>query len=101
MLRVIPYGVKVLSPRNRGPSLGDAVSRSTYKLYYGKIGAFAYFVYQGRIVPGRALGTLVHFPGMPLWLYSPNRDGYRNRIYLAPTRFEAVNAFHHFIEFVE
>lgn len=98
MCKVISRGIEVCpGPHFRMPTMNDAVAKQQFDLHYFRIGqSRTYRVYQGSGDGRKYLGVVLGWFGSRCWGYIPVIKGVGDRWYLAPTRFEALNAYHHF-----
>lgn len=92
MTKVIPRGVKVVPrPHSRVAGMRDSVAQNQFHIRYGRVDrARTFRVYRGEYPDREELGVVIGWFGSQCWAFIPNKPG--DRWYLAPTRFEAINA---------
>lgn len=101
MCKVISRGIYIApGPHCRLVRMNDAKARSKFDLHYLRIGkARVYEVYQGSGPDRRYLGQLLgSYITVDCWAFIPHIFGVGSRWYLAPTRFEAINACFCFLD---
>ena len=91
-------GVDISSMRSRSSvRMPDATAQSVLGLSYKKVGPQCYEVYLDdptKSVWECHIGRVVGHCSHQVWVYFPCGS---DEVFLAPTRFEAINAFHQFL----
>ncbi len=100
MCKLIIRGVEISpGPRERGPRMNDAQAKNKYSLHYKKLGPWLYEVRIGKYPSWRKIGVVFSPGNCQCWVFSPQIYGVGDRWYIAPTRFEAIDAYCHFLSF--
>lgn len=95
MCCVIVRGLSVAPPlSNRFFTCHDAVAKKKYGLVYVREGRTRqYRVYLGSVSRENYIGAVISWYNSHCWAFIPDVYGVGERWFLAPTRFEAINAF--------